>query len=121
MNKTKVFGRSKEDNGNIIVKYDTNAVLNTMVYDVEFLYGSIRKYGENVISDNIYSQVDSEGFLHYIIYGILDFIKDTTTVQKGDQCITTKSGQHRMQKKLLDGTYLLTGNMAANNGYLYQL
>ena len=84
MNKTKVFGRSKDDNGNIIGKYDTKLVLNTMVYDVEFLYGSIRKYGATLIAYNIYSQVDSEGFSHYILYGILDFTKDTTTVQKGD-------------------------------------
>ena len=29
-------------------------MLNTMVYDVEFSDGPIRKYGENLIADNMY-------------------------------------------------------------------
>ena len=62
MNKVKVVGWSKDDNGNIIGKYDSNPMLNTMVYDVYFPDISIRKYGTNVISDNMYSQVDSEVF-----------------------------------------------------------
>ena len=80
MKKVKVVGRSKDDDGNIIGKYYRNPILNTMVYDVDFPDGSIRKYGENVISNNMYSQVDSEGFLHSILSGILDFAKYTTSV-----------------------------------------
>ena len=57
-----VVGQSKDENGNIIGKYDSNPILNTMVYDVKFTDGSIHEYGENVMVDNIYSQVDSEGF-----------------------------------------------------------
>ena len=71
-------------------------MLNTMVYDVEFLDGTIREYIENVIADNMYSQVYSEGFLHQIISGIFDFAKDNTAVHKGDHYIITKSVQHRM-------------------------
>ena len=62
MKKAKVVGRSKDDNGNIIGKYDRNPLLNTMVYDVKIPDGSIREYRENIIADNIFSQVYSEGF-----------------------------------------------------------
>ena len=62
MNKVKVVGWSKGNDGNIIGKYDSNPMLNTMVYDVYFPDIFIRKYGTNVISDNMYSQVDSEVF-----------------------------------------------------------
>ena len=62
MNKVKVVGRSKDDDGNIIVKYDSNPMLNTIVYDVKIPDGSIREYGANIIADNMYSQVYSEGF-----------------------------------------------------------
>ena len=33
-NKVKVVGQSKDDNGNIIVKYDSKPMLNTMIYDI---------------------------------------------------------------------------------------
>ena len=72
-----------------------------MIYDVEFPDGSIRNYGENIIYDNMYPQIDSEGFLHSILSEILDFTKDTTAVQKGDQYIITKSGQPSMRKSTL--------------------
>ena len=62
MKKVKVVGWSKDDDGNIIGKYYSNTMLNTMVYDVKFPDGSIRKYGVNVIENNMYSQVDSENF-----------------------------------------------------------
>ena len=92
MKKVKVVGQSKENNGNIIGKYDNNPMLNTMLYDVKFPDGTIRKYGANIIADKMYSQVDSEDFLHSILSGILDFAKDTTDAHKGDQYIITKSG-----------------------------
>ena len=98
MKNVKIVGRSKDWYGKMIVKYEVNPMLNTMVYNAEFIYGSIREYGANVISNNVDSQVYSEGFLHYILSGILGFSKDTTYVQKGNQYSITKLG-------LLDGNY----------------
>ena len=51
MKKVKVVGQSKEDNGNIIGTYDSNPMLNTMVYDAKFPDGTIRKYRANVESE----------------------------------------------------------------------
>ena len=73
-------------------------MIDTMVYNVEFPDGTIRKYGENVIVYNMYSQVDSEVFPHSILFVILDFATDITDVHKGGQYIITKSGQRCMQK-----------------------
>ena len=50
MKKVKVIGRSKDNDGNIIGKYDSNPILNNMVYDVEFPDGTIRAYGANMIA-----------------------------------------------------------------------
>ena len=102
MRKVKVVSQSKHDNENIISKYDSNPMLNTMVYYVKFPDVSIRKYRANVIGENMYSQVYSECFLHSILYGILDYCRDTTSVQKGDQYIITKSGQRCMQKSTVE-------------------
>ena len=108
MNKVKVVGRYKDDNGNIIGKYYSNPMINTMVYDVDFSDGSIREYRSNVIANNIYSQVDSEGFLLSIFSGILDFAKDKTAVHNCNQCIITKSGQRRILKSTVGWNLLIT-------------
>ena len=108
MNKVKLVGLSKDDDGNIIGKYDSNPMLNIMVYGVDSPDGSIREYVTNVIADNVYSQVDSGYFSHSILSEILDFSKDTTTVQKGDQYIITKSGQRRMQKSTVGWNLLIS-------------
>ena len=59
----KVVGWSKDDNRNIIGKYDSNPMINTMVNDVEFPDDTIRKYRTILIAENMYSLVESEGFL----------------------------------------------------------
>ena len=108
MKKAKVVGRSKYDHININGKYDSNPMLNTMVYDVMIPDGSIREYGENIIADNMYSQVYSEGFLHSILSGILEFSKDTTAVWKGNQYIITMSGQRHMRKSTVGWNLLIS-------------
>ena len=45
----KVIGRSKDDNGNVVGKYDDNPLLNTMTYNVEFSDREMREYRANVI------------------------------------------------------------------------
>ena len=73
-------------------------MLNTMVYYIKFPGGSIYKYEANIIANNIYSQFDSQGFSHSILSIILEFYKDSTAAQKGDQYIIINSGQRRIKK-----------------------
>ena len=107
MKKVKVVGRSKDDDENIIDKYNSNIMLNTMVYDVEFTDITICEYRANLIAKNMYSQFDSEVFSHSILYVILDFDRNNNSVQKGDQYIITKSGQRRMQKSTFGWNLLI--------------
>ena len=87
-----------------------------MVYDVEFPDGTIRGYGANISADNMYSKVDSEGFSHSFLSGILDFAKYTTAVQKGYQYIITKSGQRRMQKSTVEWKLLIACKYGSEQG-----
>ena len=107
MKKVKVVGRSKDDDENIIDKYNSNIMLNTMVYDVEFPDITICEYRANLIAKNMYSQFDSEVFSQSILYVILDFDRNNNSVQKGDQYIITKSGQRRMQKSTFGWNLLI--------------
>ena len=107
MKKVKAVVQSKDKNGNMIVKYDSNPIINTMVYYVGFSDGSIRVYRENLIARNMYSHFDSNGFWHPILSLILDFSKDITAIQKCDQYIITKSCQCCMQKSTFGWNLLI--------------
>ena len=41
-------------------EYGRHQSLNTKVYDLMFLDGSVQRYATNTISENIYFQVDEE-------------------------------------------------------------
>ena len=92
----KVIGQSKDGNGEPIGSYDINPFLNTTIYDVEFLDGKIRKYGANVIAENMYSQVDAEGYRYQLLDTIVDHKQDGDAIHPNDLYINTKSGQKLM-------------------------
>ena len=94
----KVIGRSKAEDGNTIGTYDENLMLNTLVHDVQFPDGTVKEYSANVIAENLYSQVDSNGHSHTLLESILDYKKDKSAVDKADLYVTTKSGRRRMRK-----------------------
>ena len=94
----KVLRRSTDNNGQQIGICDENPMLNTMLYDVEFPDGTVREYAANVIAENIYSQVDTDGRSYVMLDTIIDFKKDETAVPKSEQYIITKSGQKHMRK-----------------------
>ena len=57
-----VLKRVKEPNGTKKGKAHRNPMFNTRTYLVEFKDGSVMEYIANIIAENIYSQVDQEGW-----------------------------------------------------------
>jgi hypothetical protein len=106
MQHAKVTGRSKDDTGSTIGTYDHNPMLNTMLYDVEFPDGSVKEYAANIIAENMFSQVDPDGYSHNLLEAILDFKRDGNAIDKSDKYITTKSGNRRLRKST-SGWHLL--------------
>ena len=92
----KVIGQSKDGNGAPIESYDINPFLNTTIYDVEFPDGEIREYCANVIAENMYSQVDAEGYRYQLLDTIVDHKQDSNAIYPNDIYINTKSGQKGM-------------------------
>ena len=76
----KVICRTLDENGKVMGKQSDNPILSTLMYDVEFPYGTIRPYAVNFIANNIYAQVDSEGILTNIIDVIIDNCTDGNAV-----------------------------------------
>ena len=61
MSSAKVVSRVKDKNGKVKFFYNNNFILDTRVYEVIFPDGVVSQYAENIIAENIYSQVDSNG------------------------------------------------------------
>jgi hypothetical protein len=58
----RVIRRAVDSNGKVIGEWDSNPILNTLVYECEFNDGTIKKYSANVIASNIYEEGDADGF-----------------------------------------------------------
>ena len=55
-------------------------MLNTLVYDIDFPDGDVKKYYANIIAENLLAQVDPEGFHTNVLEAILDHKRDGTAV-----------------------------------------
>ncbi|MCP4459790.1 MAG: hypothetical protein GY816_17465, partial [Cytophagales bacterium] len=87
MQDAKVLGKSKNQDGS----------MNTDEYEVEFPDGLVREYGENLIAESVYSQVDIDGKHQKILEGIIDYDKVTGAADKSDKYIFTQKGNKRLR------------------------
>jgi Reverse transcriptase (RNA-dependent DNA polymerase) len=76
--------RKADDNGTPIGKSHDNPILDTREYQVEFDDGDVLEYSANVIAENLYSSVDSEGRRHVILDSIIDHKADASAMEKAD-------------------------------------
>ena len=56
--------------------YHDNPFLNTITYDIEFSDGQVKEYGANIISKNMFIQVNLDGYSLSLIDSIIDHSKD---------------------------------------------
>jgi hypothetical protein len=68
----RVIGRKRDESGNPIGTANTNPILDTCLYDVQFLDGRVETYAANIIAENIYSQLDNEGNRFLLLEEIMD-------------------------------------------------
>jgi hypothetical protein len=68
----KVIKRKCDADDNLMGKRNTNPILYTRKYDVQFPDGSIGIFAANIIAKNLYSQVDPEKMSHTIFKDIIN-------------------------------------------------
>ena len=78
MRAAKIPGRSKDDHGNIKGSFNDNLILHTRAYDVMFPDGAVQQYGANVIAENLYGQVNEDGYRYQLLDSIIDHRTDGT-------------------------------------------
>ena len=95
-----------DEDGKPIGRSHNNPILDTRVYEIEFEDGRVREYAANLVAENIYAQVDSEGREYQLLEDICDHKSDGSAVQKADGMIQGKNGNLH-KKKTTKGWQLL--------------
>jgi predicted hotdog family 3-hydroxylacyl-ACP dehydratase len=96
--RAKVVGRKRDADGNPIGLRNTNPILDTREYEVEFPDGATNVFTANMIAESMYSQVDSDGHTFAIMSEIIDHKSDGTAVSKDDGFEAYGQGQRRPKR-----------------------
>ena len=91
----RVVSRKRDSDGRPIGKTHDNPIINTAIYNIKTPDGNIAEYSANTIAENLWAQVDNQGFNFDYIHDIIGHRKDDTAVSKKDGFITTASGTRR--------------------------
>jgi hypothetical protein len=95
----KVTQRALGPDGTVAGTYDENPFLNTMIYEVEFPNGDVKEYAANIITENMLTQVDSDGYSLTTMKGIINYKPDdVVAIPKSDMYVVTSRGQKKMRK-----------------------
>jgi len=89
----KVIKRKLGEDGNPIGQYNTNPILDTTQWEVEFSDGSEGTYSANVIAENMYAQVDDEGHEMMLLSEITEHKSDGSAVSKDDGYTVGRHGR----------------------------
>ncbi len=81
----KVMSRKRDENGNPIGVSNTNPILDTRVYEVQFSDGYSESYAANTIIENMYAQVDPEGNHFLLMDEIIDHKSDNTAMKQSKE------------------------------------
>jgi hypothetical protein len=91
--RVKVTGRKCDADGKPIGVRNTNPILDTREYKVEFPDGATDVFTVNMIAESMYSQVDGDGHSFTLMSEITDHKSNGTAVSKDDGFVVTNSGQ----------------------------
>ena len=100
-----VIGIATDSDGTAKGRESDHPLLDTQVYDVMFPDGTIKPYAANIIAENMYAQVDTDGHHNLLIDEIIDHKTDEKALTKENMYVTMPSGAKKM-KKSCDGWYL---------------
>ena len=85
----------KDKQGRSIGIASENTILGTIIYEVEYQNGHTAALAANLITENLFAQVDEEGNRSVLFDEIVDVRKDGTQVLQQDAFVTMSSGTQR--------------------------
>jgi hypothetical protein len=87
-----VINRTKGIGGEPVGHAHANPFFDPREYKVEFTDGTVECYAMNVITKNMYAQVDDEGSMFQLLDGIMDHKKDDTAIDITNGTVTLANG-----------------------------
>ena len=90
----KVTRRARYRDGNLVGTSNQMPILDTRLYEVEFIDGHTAEFSANAIAEHMYAQCDPDGNQYLLLDTITDHQKDSSAVLNVDQYITVNGGQH---------------------------
>jgi hypothetical protein len=105
MKSAKVVSRALDSDGKPKGSFNRNPILDTRVYEVMFPDGEMRRYSANVIAENMYSQVDSEGYQYNLLDEIVAHRSTGEAIQENDGWHMDKKG-NKVRRLTTKGWYL---------------
>ena len=93
--KAQAISRKRDIDGNPVGCANINPILDTREYVVEFDDGVQDVYSANMIAENMYSQIDSEGSAHALMSEIIDHHSDGRAMKIADGTFVDKQGRQR--------------------------
>ena len=77
MKRGTVVNRKRDLNGDPVGTRNTNPLLDSRLYEVEFSNGAVGEYATNIIAENICAMVDQEGQEHILMDEFVDHKEPT--------------------------------------------
>lgn len=88
---TVVKGRKRDANGELVGSGNTNPILDTRIFQVEFPDGHLEEYATNTIAEALYSQVDEQGNSTGLMHEICNHRKSDKAILISDGFVTSGS------------------------------
>ena len=108
MQVTKVSRIILYEDGKLVGTYSDNPMINTHMYDVEFLDSATKPYAANMISENIHNSVESDVHRSKPFGDMMNYCKTANAVAIADDTAIGWNGR-RYQSKTNAGWNLLIG------------
>ena len=94
----KVASQVKYKDEKVKSTHNKTPIIDTMVCDVMITDGAVFQYAENIIAENIYSQVDSNSHHNLLLKKITDHRKSSMDIPIDDKCVVSKTGRKSHRK-----------------------
>ena len=122
----RVKDRKRDHDGKLIGRPHSNPILNTSIYNVETPDGNIMEYSANIIAENLYNQVDDDGYNYNLLYEIIGHrrTEDAIPIEKGyyetrtgikRRVITTRGWQLEVKWESGETTFIALKDIKESN------
>ena len=88
MARDQVLARSRDTNGNVMGRSNTNPILDTRIYQVIVVGGEVTVLTANIIAESMYTQCNSEGNEYLLLDALIDYQRENKAISLSDQEIT---------------------------------